>query len=381
MDVGVAQHGIAVQRIVLRMVTAELARPFENRWQRFRTWTKVVVEVDAGGVSGFGECTAMETPYYNYETVETAWHILDRYLAPSVLRLVDATPAAAAEAWHDVNGHEEAKGALEVALWDLGARIAGRPLCVELGGAVRPVQVGATAGIESSIDALLDRVGELAAAGYRRVRVKIRPGWDLEPLRAVRSAFPDLALAADANAAYGEDDVDRLTALDDVALLAVEQPFPRHLLEATAELQRRLATAVCLDESVKSVFDARRAARLRACRLVNIKVGRVGGLGEAVRIHDFCRDEGLPTFVGAKWEQGIGRWTNLALATLPNMTLPSDTGPSSAYYVDDGVEPKVRFTEPGVVTPLDVPGTGAKPNGALAVARQKEFVRSAVRVA
>jgi o-succinylbenzoate synthase len=365
----------------MRMVTAELARPFANRWQRFQTWTKVVVEVDAGDACGFGECTAMETPFYNYETIETAWHILDRYLVPAVLRLTDATPAAAGQAWREVNGHEEAKGALEAALWDLGARSAGVPLCVALGGAVRPVPVGATAGIEPSIDALLDRVGRLADAGYRRVRVKIRPGWDLEPLREVRSAFPDLALIADANAAYGEDDVGRLTALDEIDLLAVEQPFPRHLLDTTVELQRRLVTAVCLDESVKSLREAQQVARLGAGRLVNIKVGRVGGLGEAVRIHDFCRAEGIPTFVGAKWEQGIGRWTNLALATLPNMTLPSDTGPSSAYYVDDGVEPKVRFTEPGTVAPLDAPGTGVRPTGALAVAREKEFVRPSARVA
>jgi O-succinylbenzoate synthase len=343
------------------MVTAKLSRPFENRWQRFETWTKVIVQAGAGPLSGYGECTAMETPYYNYETIETAWHILERYLAPLVLR---------GEGMGVVSGHEEAKGALECALRDLRARAAGVPLCSALGGSVREVRAAATVGIEPTIDALLEAVGRARDEGYGRVRVKIRPGWDHEPVRAVLAAFPELPLIADANAAYGPGDADHLAALDGLGLLAIEQPFGAGSLEASARLQARIDTAVCLDESVKSVDDARRAVALKACRIINIKVGRVGGLAEAVRVHDLCRESGVANFVGAKYELGIGRWTNLALATLPNMTLPSDVGPGSRYYVDDGADPTVAFHAPGLVMPRDRPGLGATPSGALATIRE-----------
>jgi O-succinylbenzoate synthase len=348
-----------VEQVVLRLVKARLSRPFENRWQRFETWTKLVVRVDAGSVAGFGECSAMETPFYNYETVETAWHIVERYLAPIVLTAGDASAETAAAEMRRVNGHEEAKGALECALWDLRARALGSPLCVELGGRRRPVAVGATVGIEPSIPALVAAVGRAHEAGYRRVRIKIRPGWDLEPLCAVRSAFPRLPLIADANAAYGPGDADSLRRLDDLDLLALEQPFGHTMIDEAASLQRRLQTPICLDESVKSAADARAAIRRGACRMINIKVGRVGGLGEAIRIHDLCYDEGVPAFVGAKYDLGIGRWTNLALATLPGMSQPSDVGPSSRYYVDDGARPSLELSEPGLVEPLPSAGIGA----------------------
>jgi o-succinylbenzoate synthase len=368
---------VHVERIVLRLITAELTRPFENRWQRFNTWTKLTVQVDSGGVSGFAECAAMEAPFYNYETVETAWYVIEQYLAPWLLQSEVADPLGAMELWREVNGHEEAKGALECALWDLQARLADRPLCVELGGQIRPVPVGATAGIEASINELLDNVEHAYNAGYRRIRLKIRPGWDLEPMRAVRSSFPDFPIIADANGAYKEDDLDQLVRLDGLGLMAIEQPFPRYLLETTAALQQRIATPICLDESVKSLVEIQQAHRLDACQMVNIKVGRVGGLAEARRIHDFCQVKEIKAFVGGKWDQGLGRWTNLALATLPNMTLPNDIGASSEYYLDDGAEPKVEFSEPGWVQPLNSPGLGAQPStGKLQVARERALTAS-----
>lgn len=354
------------ERVVLRMVRARLSRPFENRWQRFETWTKVLVRVDADGFSGHGECTAMETPFYNYETTETAWHLLERYLAPAVL---DGDTARFAQ----VNGHEEAKGALECALWDLRARAAGQPLCVALGGGPRPVSAGATVGIEPSPDELVAAVARARDAGYQRVRVKIRPGWDLVPVKAVRADLPDVSLVADANGAYGDDDLPLLRLLAELGVSALEQPFPHHALETSAALQRGLPVPVCLDESVKSLADARRAVRLDAGRIVNIKVGRVGGLAEAVRIHDLCREHGIPNFVGAKYELGVGRWTNLALATLPNMTLPSDVGPAGRYYVHDGVDRSVAFDTPGLVTPLVAPGIGAVPTDGVATVRELEL--------
>ncbi|WP_079277840.1 o-succinylbenzoate synthase [Streptomyces sp. CB03234] len=368
-----------VDRVALRLVTARLARPFENRWQRYHTWTKLIVEVDGDGGTGRAECTAMETPFYNYETIVTAWYVIEEYLGPMLLAADDCDPHSCMRLWREVNGHEEAKGALETALWDLQARLRGRPLCEELGGSVRPVPVGATAGIEPTIDELLENVANAVRTGYQRVRLKIQPGWDTDPVREVRAAFPELPVIADANAAYDESHVEHLTTLDELGLLALEQPFPRHLLPTTAELQHRLETAVCLDEQVHSLRETQDAVRLGACRMVNIKTGRVGGLGESVRVHDFCAGEGIPTFVGGKWDQGIGRWTNLALATLPNMTLASDVGPSDTYYDDDGAWPRLAFHEPGWVRPLPGPGTGAEPTGTLKVEREKELTKGVDR--
>jgi O-succinylbenzoate synthase len=353
-------------RIVLRMVKAKLSAPFENRWQRFEEWTKVLVQADAGSLSGFGECTAMETPYYNYETIETAWHLLERYLVPLALDGRD---------WSHINGHEEAKGALDCALADLRAREAGRPLCDQIGGQVRPVRAAATVGIMPSHSALADAVDSARVAGYGRVRIKIRPGWDLGPVRIIRAAFPEMPLIADANAAYGPGDLEHLRRLDGLGLLALEQPFGHSMIDLTAELAASMDTAICLDESIKSVADAERAIAARACRIVNIKIGRAGGLAEAVRIHDLCRDHGIVNFTGAKYELGLGRWTNLALATLPNMTLPSDVGPSRRYYVDDGASPTLEFARPGWVEPLSAPGIGAAPNGGVCTEREISISR------
>lgn len=367
---------MAIERIVLRLVKCTLTQPFENRWQRYHTWTKLVVEVDAGGVSGFGECAAMETPFYNYETIETAWYITEQYLAPALLQAGTADPAEAHRAWRDVNGHEEAKGGVEAALWDLRARLAGRPLCVELGGAVRRVPVGATAGIEPTVDALLTNVGRIRDSGFRRVRIKIRPGWDTVPLREIRAAFPELPVVADANGAYGEEHLDALARLDDLELMALEQPFPRYLLETTAALQARLATPICLDEQVHSLREMEQAQRCKAGRQANIKIGRVGGLAEALRIHDFCRSEGVDLFVGGKWEQGLGRWCAVALATLPGMTLPSDVGPSRDYYLDDAAAPRLDFVAPGWAQPSQRPGLGAELTGTAEVTRFHELTEA-----
>ncbi|GHF65652.1 o-succinylbenzoate synthase [Streptomyces mashuensis] len=370
---------MTVGRITLRLVTARLAHPFENRWQRYHTWTKLQVEVDGSADgredTGLAECSAMETPFYNYETIETAWYVIERFLGPMLLEAGTTDPLTCMRLWREVNGHEEAKAAVETALWDLQARLRGRPLCEELGGSVRPVPAGATVGIEPTVGELVESVGRAVRAGYRRVRLKVRPGWDAEPVREVLRAFPDLPLIADANAAYDESHLGTLQRLDGLGLLALEQPFPRHLLDTTAELQRRIATPVCLDEQVHSLRELREAAERGACRMVNIKAGRVGGLGRAVRIHDFCASAGIPAFVGAKWDQGIARWTNIALATLPHMTHPSDVGPSDSYYLDDGAEPRVTFDTPGWVLPSGRPGTGARPTGTLTTERQTELTK------
>ncbi len=347
-----------IERIVLTIRRAKLTRPFENRWQRFESWDKFLVEVVADGVSGFGECSAMPTPYYNYETVETAWWVTRSYLAPLLLgHETDARDAAAR--WAHIHGYEEAKAALECALWDCEARLAGRPLYALLGGSARPVRAGATIGIHPTPDGVAEAVGRAVREGFPRVRIKIRPGWDVEPLRAVRAAFPAVPLIADANAGYDEADADLLAGLDRFGLLGLEQPFAAERREATRKLQARMETAISLDEGIKSVHDAECALAQRACRIVNIKLGRVGGIANALRILALCREAGVDAFVGAKYDFGIGRWTNIAFATLPGITLPSDVGPSARYFENDPSFPAVRFAEPGSVLPLDEPGIGA----------------------
>ena len=348
-----------IERIVLTIRRAKLTRPFENRWQRFERWDKFLVEVVADGASGFGECSAMPTPYYNYETVETAWWVTRAYLAPLLLgRDTDARNAAAR--WAHVHGYEEAKAALECALWDCEARLAGRPLHALLGGSARPVRAGATVGIHPTPDGVVEAVARAVREGFHRVRVKIRPGWDAAPLAAVRAAFPAVPLIADANAGYDEADANLLRGLDRFGLLGLEQPFAPERREATRTLQARMETALVLDEGIKTVHDAECALAQHACRIVNIKLGRVGGLGNALRILALCREAGVDAFVGAKYDLGIGRWTNIAFATLPGITLPSDVGPSARYFENDPSFPAVRFAEPGSVLPLDEPGIGAR---------------------
>ena len=347
-----------VDEVVLRLVRATLRKPFENRWQRYDTWTKLLVEVRGEGDVGLAECSAMETPFYSYETIETAWYILNDYLCPMLLARPFHSVEDPRKDWDEVCGHEEAKGALECAVWDLAARLAGQPLYRHLGGEARLVSAGATVGIQPSPDHLVARVREAHDDGYGRVRIKIRPGWDTVPIAAVRSALPEVPLMADANGAYGPDHLGQLSAFDGFGLLALEQPFPRGLEHLSAELQSRLATPIALDESIGSAGDVERMVKLGSGRIVNVKIGRVGGLAEAKKVHDVCADQGVPNFVGAKWDLAIGRWTNIALATLPNMTLPSDVGASDRYYVDDVASVPVTVSKPGWVTPLPGPGIG-----------------------
>lgn len=368
-----------VDRVILRFVRATLTRPFQNRWQSYHSWTKLVVEVIGDGISGFSECAAMETPFYNYETIETAWLITERYLAPILLREQNTDPVAVQRSWGDINGHEEAKAGVEGALWDLRARQAGRPLYQDLGGSLRPVPAGATAGIEPTVDKLLENIAAIRDDGFRRVRIKIKPGWDVEPLREIRAAFPGFPVIADANAAYQEDDLDLLTRMDEFELMALEQPFRRELIDCSANLQARLVTPVCLDEQIHSVRELQQACRVKAGRMINLKIGRVGGLTEAIRIHNLCRDEGIWLFVGGKWDQGLGRWGIVALATLPGVTLPSDIGPSKHYYLDDGADHPLEFTKPGWVMPTDRPGLGVSLSGTVTVIDKREIVPEEVR--
>lgn len=364
---------VRVERLTLRWVRAELAAPFSNRWQTIREWTKLLVAAEADGETGYGECTAMQTPYYSYETIDTAWHLIETYLAPLLFAAEDHDPRAVPGLWAHISGHEEAKAAVECALWDLRARLDRTPLCAAIGGAVRDVPTGGTVSLTEDVDSLIAAVAAHHERGDARVRVKIRPGWDVVPVRALRAALPHVPIIADANAAYRATDMDLLRAVAAAGPLAIEQPFIREHLPANAELQARVEVPVCLDESVRSFDEAEVAVAMNACRAMNVKVGRVGGIGEALRVHDLCAEAGIATFVGAKYDFGVGRWTNLALATLPNMTWASDCAPTAHYYAEDGVDTALTYSTSRHVRPLDAPGVGVRPTGALVTVRETEL--------
>ncbi|HBK95928.1 MAG TPA: o-succinylbenzoate synthase [Microcoleaceae bacterium UBA10368] len=350
---------VNIDTIVLRFVKMPLHRPFSNRWERFEEWTKLIVEVQSEGRSGYGECTAMETPYYNYETIETCWLVIQRYLAPILLDRTIDDPKQVADFFSHIRGHYEARAALECACWDLYGRIQGVPLYQLIGGELRPVKSGATIGVHQSKEELIGEIQQALEAGYHRFKIKIKGGWDVEPLETIRAVFPDIALLADANGAYSPSDISYLASFDRFNLMCLEQPFPPRTLYETAKLQAQMTTPIGLDEAVVSLEDVRQIIELKVARIVNLKIGRVGGISEALRIHDACKEAGIPIFIGAKYEMGIGRWTNIALATLDNVTYPSDVSASNRYFRQEIVNDAVELVAPGMVQPLEKPGFGS----------------------
>jgi O-succinylbenzoate synthase len=293
------------------------------------------------------------------------------YLVPAVLGRTFTHPRELADTWRRVRGHRMAKAAIEMAAWDLFAREQSRPLCEVLGAGPRPVAAGVSIGIHPSSAALVDRVASELADGYQRIKIKIKPGWDLEPVQAIRARWPDLALMVDANAAYQPADADRLAALDDSELMMIEQPLDYDDLVRHAALQRRLRTAICLDESITGPAAADDAIALGACRVINIKPGRMGGHGPTLDVHAIARRHGVPLWHGGMLESGIGRAHNLHLSTLPGFTLPGDVAASRRYFSPDLIDPPIEVRPDGCI---DVPaGAG------IGVTPVPERVRAATR--
>jgi len=350
---------VKIERVELRLLRLPLARFFETSFGRSYDRTFVLVTVHAGGVAGWGECVAEHAPFYSAETTETAWHVLEGFLVPLLLGLSFGDPREVTPALARVRGHLMAKAAMEMAVWDLHARQQGKPLWAVLGGSGRPVPSGVSIGIQDSLQELVDRVAAERAAGYQRIKIKIKPGWDVDAVDRVRAAHGAVPLMVDANAAYTLDDADRLRALDAFDLMMIEQPLDYDDIMDHAALQRRIRTPVCLDESITSVRVAAMAIDAGACRIVNIKPGRMGGYREALRLHDLCASRGVPVWHGGMLESGIGRAHNLHLASLPNFTLPGDIAASRRYYTPDLIEPPVEVQEDGTVpVPADGPGIG-----------------------
>ncbi|MFF0341967.1 o-succinylbenzoate synthase [Kribbella sp. NPDC004875] len=352
----------------LHRVRMPLVHAFRTSSHRKTFLDHIVVELtDASGATGWGEIASSSDPFYAPETVETCWHIAERYLLPAVLGATWEHPEQVSARWAKVRGNQFAKAGVDMAVWVLWATVRGRSLAAALGGTRSDVVAGVSLGIEPTIDDLLAEVEHQVAAGYPRVKLKIAPGWDVEPVRAVRAAYPELDLHVDANGIYTAADLAHLRQLDEYGLTMIEQPFgPRDLLTHAA-LQRTIGTPVCLDESIETVDDLETALALEALQVLNIKVSRMGGLTAARAAHDRAQDAGLRVWCGGMHEFGIGRLANVALSSLPGFTLPSDVSASEKYYARDIVEPAVVAVR-GVVQVPGATGLGHTVDRALIAA-------------
>lgn len=348
-----------IVRLELRLLRLPLVHFFETSFGRVhdRTFILVFAHGDDDRV-GCGECVAEGNPYYSSETTETAWHIITGFVAPRVVGVDFAHPREIFPALGGIRGHNMAKAAVEMAAWDLFARQRGEPLSRALGGTRTSIESGVSIGIQDSLDQLAAKVETELAAGYRRVKIKIKPGWDVSAVEMVRARFGSIRLMVDANAAYTLRDADHLARLDAFDLMMIEQPLEYDDVADHARLQRRLRTAICLDESIHTVKTAAEAIDAGACRVVNIKPGRVGGHAESIRLHDVCAGRGVPVWHGGMLESGVGRAHNIHLSALPNFSLPGDVAASKRYYAPDLIEPPIEVRPDGTIPVPDGPGIG-----------------------
>ena len=347
-----------LEAFTLRELRMELLHPFETSFGVTKQRRILLVEVRADGLSGWGEVTAGEDPGFSPETTETAWHIIRDHIAPLLLGKILATAAEVPARLARIRGHEMAKAGVENALWDIEAQQKNQPLWKLLGGVHEEIACGVSIGIQKSLDALLAKIEIELAAGYQRIKIKIKPGWDVEVARTVRQRFPGIKLMVDANSAYRLEDAPHLKRLDDFYLMMIEQPLAWDEIYEHARLQAQLQTPICLDEPIHNARHARAAIELRACRIINIKLGRVGGHSEARHVHDVCRDAGIPVWCGGMLESGVGRVHNVAMSTLPNFSLPGDVSASRRYWDEDIIEPEVQVTPQGTIRVPTAPGLG-----------------------
>jgi o-succinylbenzoate synthase len=350
-----------IKTATLREIHLDLISPFHTSFGASHHRRILLVEVGVDGAPGWGEVVAGEDPYYSYETVETAWHILRDHIWPL---LKDRDFAAASEIFDilaPIRGHNMAKAGIESAIWDAEAKLRNTPLWKLLGGTREEIPCGVSIGIQPTIEQLLAKVEKELSAGYQRIKIKIKPGWDLEPVRALRERWPRIRLMVDANSAYRLQDAPLLKALDPFYLIMIEQPLSWDDIYDHAALQKQLDTPICLDESIHSAADARTAIELGACRIINIKMGRVGGLTSARRVHDVCQEKKIPVWCGGMLESGIGRAQNIALSTLPDFVLPGDVSASLRYWAEDIITPEVEVTRQGTIRVPQGPGIGYQP--------------------
>jgi o-succinylbenzoate synthase len=340
---------VRIDRLELRLLRLPLVHFFETSFGRIYEKHFLLVKLEADGQVGFGECVAESDPYYSGETNETAWHIITEFLAPRMLGATFDHPRDVFPAFTAIRGHNMAKAAVEMAAWDLFARLQSVPLCHVLGGKGGEIASGVSIGIQDSLDQLVENVDRELSAGYRRIKIKIKPGWDVNAVERVRARFGDIPLMADANAAYTLDAAPHLARLDAFNLMMIEQPLEYDDVRDHARLQEQLKTPICLDESIHSVRVAEEAIRINACRIINIKPGRVGGHRESIRLHDLCQSHGIPVWHGGMLESGLGRAHNIHLSTLPNFSLPGDVAASNRYFSPDLIDPPIEVSARGTI--------------------------------
>lgn len=351
-----------LQEIAIRHLKMKMKAPFTTSFGTFYDKQFLLLEVtDELGNKGWGESVAFDSPWYNEETYKTNWIMLEDFLMPLVKGKEIEHPDEINELFSAIRKNNMAKSTLEGAVWDLYAKRTNQTLASALGGNKNQIEVGISIGIQNSVDQLLNLIDEYVKEGYKRIKVKIKPGWDVNVIRAIRERFPDVPLMADANSAYRLEDAELLKQLDEFNLTMIEQPLASDDIIDHATLQKQLNTPICLDESIHSLEDARKAIELGSCGIINIKIGRVGGLTEAKKIHDYCESKGIPVWCGGMLESGIGRAHNVALTTLSNFVLPGDTAGSDRYWNQDIINPEVTVENGYITVPVNT-GVGYEPN-------------------
>jgi len=351
-----------IEKIELRHIKMELVSPFTTSMGTEYDEEHIIVRVDGEGFTGWGESVAEGTPFYSYETVTTAWHILQDFLIPSILGKDISGIDSAIASYEKVRGHMMAKAGLEAALWDLFAKSKNISLSKMMDGTRNKIDVGVSIGIQSSVPDLIKKIEGYLTEGYKRIKIKIAPGNDIQFVKAVRKEFPDILFQVDANSAYELKHIDLFKQMDDLNLLLIEQPLGYDDIFDHAKLQREIKTDLCLDESIHSLGDTRAAIEMKSCRIINIKPGRVGGYTESIKIHDYCASMHIPVWHGGMLESGIGRAGNVALASLPNFILPGDISASKRYYKQDIVEPEFLVNPDGTMDVPTKPGIGVEVN-------------------
>ncbi|HEY6352023.1 MAG TPA: o-succinylbenzoate synthase [Candidatus Angelobacter sp.] len=347
-----------VEAITLREIRMPLVHFFETSFGRTTERRILLLTVHTDGPEGWGECVAGEDPFYSEESIDTAWYAIERYLAPAILGKAIAAASEAPALFNRIRGHRMAKGALENALWDAEAQEKQVPLRKLLGGTREEIACGVSIGIQNSVEQLLEKIQTEVAAGYQRIKVKCKSGWDIDIFQAIRARWPEILLSCDANSAYTFSQTEHLKQFDRFNLLMIEQPLWHDDFYFHAQLQRQLQTKICLDEAIHNRRDAQAAIELGSCRIINIKVGRVGGFSEAIAVHDAAHQSGIPVWCGGMLESGIGRSHNIALSTLPGFTLPGDVSASKRYWKEDVIEPAVEVSPQGLIKAPAGPGRG-----------------------
>jgi O-succinylbenzoate synthase len=347
-----------IDGMVLRELQIPLIRPFETSFGVTRDRRILLAEIRSEGLTGWGECTAGERPFFSGESTDSAWQVILNELGPMLAAESPEHGGQCPRIFHIVRGNSMAKATLENAIWDLEAQREGIPLAQLLGGVRETVACGVSLGIQSSIPELMSMVERELAAGYQRIKLKCKPGWDVEVFEQVRSRYPEIMLSCDANSAYRLRDSDHITTFDEFDLLMIEQPLWHDDFYYHSMLQKRLNTPICLDESIHNRRDALAAIEMESCKIINIKLGRVGGFSEAIAVHNAAQERGIPVWCGGMLESGIGRAHNIALSSLENFTLPGDVSASARYWAEDIVEPEIMVTSAGEIEIPDTPGRG-----------------------